>query len=406
MRHKDICIVGGGLVGLSAALALSRLGYSINLIEARSLGALQDGTIPAALDARSLALSHATVKIFTALGLWEPIESLAAPIKEIHVSSSGRFGVTRLLADELNLEAMGYVVEYHLLFEQLLSALKLQKNVELLSPANVEDLDCQPQGVALNIMAEGEPQKLMADLLIVAEGASAAIRERLGVTISTTDYHQVALAANVETEAPFSGIAFERFTPEGPMAMLPLTESRYALVWTQHPERAQQLLKCSDRDFLQELQKRFGYRLGVLRAVGQRASFELKLSRAQPLVTMNAVLIGNAANTLHPVAGQGFNLAMRDIAVLYDQLKGLNLRSEQLGIHLEKYQQLRMTDQQQTVQAGHGLVKLFSNNWPLLNHARAAALTALDLMPPLKQEVSWRGMGFGQGLSTLMRGHL
>ncbi len=406
MDRADICIVGGGLVGLSAALALSQLGFSIHVIEGRSLESSEEGDVPAAMDARSLALSHATLQIFSALGIWDEIQPLAAPIQQIHVSSAQRFGVTRLHADELKLDAMGYVIEYHLLFLQLLNAVKAQQNISLISPASVNNLETQQSGLKLALSIAGQAENLEADLLIVAEGASATIRERLGVNISTTDYHQVALAANIKTTVPFSGVAYERFTPEGPMAMLPLTDNRYALVWTQAPEQAEQLLQCSDQVFLQELQHRFGYRLGVLESVGQRASFDLKLTRTQPLVTQNSVLIGNAANTLHPVAGQGFNLAMRDIAVLYDQLNGVNLKSDQLGMQLDKYQQLRVTDQEQTVQAGHGLVKLFSNNWPLVNHARSAALAALDVMPSLKKEVSWRGMGFGHGLSCLMRGHL
>lgn len=406
MGHTDICIVGGGLVGLSAALVLSQHGFSIQLIEARPLENTELNDKSSSLDVRSLALSHASEQIFNAIGLWEKLQPLAAPIKQIQVSSAGRFGVTRLHAKKINLDAMGYVIEYHQLQEQLLAAVKARRNVTILAPACVDDIDTGQSGLKITFTMDGKSRDLTTDLMVVAEGASADIREKLGISVETTDYHQVALAANIQTDVPFSGIAYERFTPEGPMAMLPLTESRYALVWTQTAEAAEDLMQLSDQAFLRQLQQKFGYRLGVLKAVGQRASFPLRLSRVRPLVTANSVMIGNAANTLHPVAGQGFNLAMRDIAVLYDQLNGVDLKSDQLLVQLESYQQQRVTDQQQTVLAGHGLVKLFSNDWPLLNHVRSAALAALDLAPLLKREVSWRGMGFGHGLSSLMRGRL
>jgi 2-octaprenyl-6-methoxyphenol hydroxylase len=400
----DICIVGGGLVGLSAAIAFGQQGRSVKLLEARPLKNPENTGQASELDVRSIALSYSTVQIFRALGLWQGIADSAAPIKHIQVSSAGHFGVTRLAAKTLQLEAMGYVIEYDRLIEQLLSKALQQKNIEIITPARVESVIQQEQGVQLEYKVNDESHNLRTGLLIVAEGATSGIREKLGISIETVDYQQSALVANVITDVADSGVAYERFTSDGPMAMLPLTGSRYALVWTQPIDRVEQLLQLSDDVFLGELQKQFGYRLGLFHSVGQRGRFDLKLTRATQLVTDYVVLIGNAANSLHPVAGQGFNLALRDVGVLYDLLNGIDFEADQLLQKLDKYQLQRLPDQQQTVQLGHWLVKLFSNDLPVLNHLRSGALAALDISPWLKQEVSWRGMGYGHGLSSLMRG--
>ncbi len=400
----SICIVGGGLVGLSAAIALASQGRRVTLLEARPVAEIENATQPDELDARSIALSHSTLRIFQALGLWNDLQTQTAPIKHIHVSSAGHFGVTRLDAKSLQLDSMGAVIEYHVLIQQLLQAALQQESIEIISPALVESVALSDQGVNVSYERDGQEQQLQADLLVIAEGASSSLRESLGIDITTSDYHQSAVVANVRVNTPQMGVAYERFTPDGPMAMLPLIDSRYALVWTQPVAKVESLLALSDKDFLQQLQQHFGYRLGAFSEVGRRAKFDLKLSRASKLVAGRSVLIGNAANALHPVAGQGFNLALRDVGVLHDCLRDIDLTSEVLPSRLQRYQQLRQADQQQTVSLGDGLVSLFSNNLPLLNHLRSAALGILDLCPPLKTEFSWQGMGFGKGLSSLMRG--
>ena len=400
MSDAEICIVGGGLVGLAAAIALARQGRSVKLLEAFDLQQAE----PAEMDARSIALSYSTIQIFRALGLWHKLQKKAAAITNIHVSSAGHFGVSRLKATDCQLDVMGHVIEYHHLIEVLLEVASKQGKIELITPAKVTAVQQNDAHVAITYKYNGIEIALKAALLIVADGANSSVREKLGITADTNDYQQTAIITNLKITRPSHHCAFERFTKDGPLALLPLPNQRYAMVWTNIPPRAEQLMRLSDKDFIQQVYKQFGYRLGVFSGVGARTGFELKLTRAKQLVAGRSVLIGNAANTLHPVAGQGFNLALRDIGLLFDQISNVDLQSDLLSTRLEQYQQLRSKDQNQAVNYGNGLVQLFSNNIPVLNHLRAGALAALDLCPIVKTEVSWQGMGYGSGCSSLMRG--
>ena len=400
MKTVEICIVGGGLVGLTAAIAFSQQGRSVTLLEATNL----QPDDPAELDARSIALSYSTVQILQALGLWQDLQAQTAAITNIHVSTAGHFGVTRLNADDLALAAMGYVIEYHILMRYLLGRVRQDSRIDMVSPAELQSLEQTEDHVTLAYQQYDKKKVLQASLLLVADGAQSSIRQKLGIQAETVDYQQTAVIANVKIQQAATGCAYERFTADGPLALLPLPNQRYALVWTNTPERAEHLMQLSEDDFSDQIYTKFGYRLGYFSQLGSRNSFELKLTRANRLVANRAVLIGNAANTLHPVAGQGFNLALRDVGLLFDRVAGLDLQSEMLPPALLQYEAERSQDQRQTVNMGNGLVELFSNKLPLLNHLRAAALAALDLCPVVKNEVSWQGMGYGSGCSSLMRG--
>ena len=397
---RDVCIVGGGLVGLTAALAFSAQGRSVTLLEAFDL----EGDTPALLDARSLALSHSTVRVYQSLGLGSPLRSMTAPIRHIHVSSAGRFGVTRLNAVDYGLDAMGHVVEYHRLMKLLLDAVRANPLIELLCPASCGALSQHASGVTLKYRFDDKDQEFDAALVIVADGARSPLREFLGIQARVRDFGQSAIIANVQIKGDGGGVAYERFTSRGPLALLPLPEHRYALVWSNRPQRASKLLELDDDSFLRALYDSFGYRLGYFSALGARDLFPLRLTRSEQLVSGCCVFIGNAANTLHPVAGQGLNLAVRDVAVLYDLLLDQIFDVENLRRQLALYPAARQKDQNLTVGLSSSLVELFSNDMPLLDHARAAGLAALDLCPALKKEVGWLGMGFGSGASSLMRG--
>jgi 2-octaprenyl-6-methoxyphenol hydroxylase len=383
-----------------AACAMSAQGRHVALIEAKPLTSEQ----PEQLDVRAIALSLSSIKMLQALGLYAGLQSAVTSISSIHISTSGHFGVTRLHASDLSLDAMGGVVEYHRLMQHLLNSVIQNPSIEVITPAKFESIDQSLDGVTLVINSNATAVQVDASLLLVADGAKSQLRDILGVENSAHDYQQSAIIANVLVEQPKTGWAYERFTSAGPLAMLPLSEGRYAMVWTQKPEKVTSLLGLDDEDFLQQLHQIFGFRLGYFKEIGQRDRFDLKLIRAGQLVVGRCILIGNAANSLHPVAGQGFNLAMRDIGLLYDQLKGLDLAGNELAKSLANYETSRMRDQQQTIRLGHGLVELFSNSLPVLNHARAAALSLLDICPPLKQQFCWTAMGFGTGASSLMRG--
>lgn len=398
--ETEVCIVGGGLVGLAAAIAFATQGKTVKLLEAFDVKQVK----PSEMDARSIALSYSTIQIFKALGVWQELQKNAAPITNIHVSSAGHFGVTRLQAADCQLDVMGYVIEYHFLIEALMKAAEQQDNIELITPARVKTVQQQKTHVTINYQLDDAVKTINSAVMVVADGANSSVRDMLNIAAKTTDYQQSAIITNLKINRKATDCAFERFTSGGPIALLPLPNQRYALVWTNTPERTETLMQLSDEDFVQQLYQQFGYRLGAFEGVGNRVRFDLKLTRAQKLVVGRAVLIGNAANTLHPVAGQGFNLALRDIGLLYDLLQDADLQSAHLADRLQQYPKHRLSDQNNTVEYGHALVQLFSNNLPVLNHLRAGALAALDLCGPLKNEVSWLGMGYGSGCSSLMRG--
>jgi 2-octaprenyl-6-methoxyphenol hydroxylase len=396
----DVAIIGGGLVGLVAARLMSAQGRSVRLIESRPLAVES----PALLDVRSIALSLSSLKIMQAVGLEAGLHSQMTPISDIHISSAGHFGVTRLHARDLKLERMGAVVEYHVLMRHFLQSVESDPAIEIISPAQFVSLQQHPDRVILKLETQSELQELEAALVLVADGANSQVRDALQIQSQRHDYRQSAIIANVKVQDARAGWAFERFTSSGPLAMLPLSDRRYALVWTQRVSQADALIQAPDDEFIRQLQQLFGYRLGYITQVGRRDRFDLKLIQAQQLVTGRCVLIGNAANTLHPVAGQGFNLALRDVAYLYDLLNGLDPNGDACESALAGYQKQRASDQQQTIRLGHGLVELFSNSLPLLNHLRAGALAALDVCPLLKHEFCWNAMGYGAGSSSLMRG--
>jgi len=395
----DVCIIGGGLVGLSAALVLARQGRSVTLLEARDLSAVE----PESMDARSIALSLSSQRIFEALDIWDDLAPNCAPIRHIHVSSAGHLGATRLHADEQGLDAMGQVIEYHLLQQTLLVEAEREARIELLFPAEVEDLQQQTDGVSIEGRIDGQPRRIEARLLLLADGGQSALAGQLGLQREEQSYRQTAIVANLRCERDGEGWAYERFTASGPMAWLPLTRERYALVWTLPPQQAETMLQATDEDFVAALHRLFGYRLGRILEVGRRGRFELMLRRTRPLSGPRWALVGNAANALHPVAGQGFNLALRDVAALHDALRDSALQAD-LPERLADYAASRVEDQERTIRWGNRLVDLFSNDLPLLDHARAAALGLLERCPPLKREVAWQGMGYGAGLSSLMRG--
>ena len=395
-EQRDIVIAGGGMVGISLALELGRVlpaATRITLVEGFALPPPAD-RVPdyhPSFDARSTALGYGSQLIYRDMGLWPALQRWLCPITTIHVSSRGHFGSTLLRAADYGWQALGHVVENPWLGQALLHALREQGRVELLNPAKVVAATPVSGGVELALDGAA-PSRVQAALLVVADGADSGLRQRLGVSSSEKPYRQHALICNVATAQPHAGCAFERFTDEGPLALLPLLPAagagnRSALVWTLPPERAEQLLACADSEFLAALQQRFGYRLGRLLQVGSRQSYPLALRHCEEQVRSGVVVMGNAAHALHPVAGQGFNLALRDIAALGRVLASAAAAGESPGALsvLQRYREQQRADQRRTIQFSDRLPALFMHADPMLALARDLALSGLDWAAPLKR---------------------
>lgn len=395
-NYRDIVIAGGGMVGVSLALQLAASlpeQTRICLVEGFPFPDPLPGHRPdyhPAFDARSTALSYSTKLIYERLGIWESLQQWLCPIESIHVSSRGHFGSALLQAREHDWPALGYVVENAWLGNALIQALYRQGRVEVRSPCRVVDAGFTGEGVTLTLDGDTESE-LEAALLVVADGAASGLREKLGVGVREKPYRQHALIANVATAQPHGGCAFERFTADGPVAMLPLlgvpgAAHRSALVWTVSPEEGAHLQACPDQEFLRVLQKRFGYRLGRLEQVGERNGYPLSLVQSGEQVRQGVVVMGNAAHALHPVAGQGYNLALRDVAELSRVLADGSASGTAYGdlCNLQRYEERQRGDQQRTIELSDRLPSLFMQGDPVVGLARDLALSGLDILPVLK----------------------
>jgi len=394
----DVVIAGGGMVGVSLALCLQRqlpTTTRVLLVENFPLPerdvAFQDKYSPS-FDARSTALSYSSCLIYRELGIWDQLQSHACAISTVHVSEQGRFGSTLMRAQDYAWPALGYVVENTWLGNVLVQALH-DTDVETLSPARVTAVQAADR-VALEL-ADG--QRIDAGLLVVADGANSSLRQLLGVEVEEADYRQHALIANIGHALPHRGCAYERFTPAGPLAMLPLpaddadsnaANHRCALVWSLPAEEAEALKACAEAEFLTRLQEQFGYRLGRLQRVGDRHSYPLSMVASLEQVRSGLVIMGNAAHSLHPVAGQGFNLALRDVARLGAVLQDALAAGRGIGdlAVLESYVQQQTGDQERTISFSDSLPGLFMHRDPALSLLRDVGLFALDLSPALKRE--------------------
>jgi 2-octaprenyl-6-methoxyphenol hydroxylase len=399
----DLAIAGGGLVGASLALALAPLGLRTALVEATA----PDATVHPSFDERTTALANGSVRVFRSLGVWRHMEREATPIRRIHVSDQGRFGTARIDAAEQGLESLGYVLPNRVIGAGLQAGLRDCTNVELVAPARV--LGSEPSGTErlLRVEIDGVERNLAARLVVAADGARSLVREQAGIGAVHWDYGQTAITATLVTQRFHDHVAYERFTAEGPIAVLPLSDGRCGLVWTRHPESATRLLGLPDAEFLAELQSAFGFRLGRLVSVGQRQSYELGLWRAERHVGERLAVVGNAAQALHPIAGQGFNLGLRDAASLAEVLAdAIAAGATDLGAAgpLENYAAWRDQDQRRIVAFTDGLVRLFASPLGTLRALRTLGLLAFDALPPAKSAMARLSVGASGRIPRLARG--
>ncbi len=395
----DLIVVGGGMAGATLAAALSGQGLKLALVEAAEprVEALPN------YDDRAIALARGSQRIFEALDLWPELARHATPIRRIHVSEEGGFGFTRLDAQEEGVAALGQVVTARDLGAVLLRRLSALEDLDLFAPARVRWIAMEAESVRVGLE---EGRELSATLLVAADGGRSLVRRQLCFEVHRREYRQSAVIANVTPSKPHREVAFERFTRNGPLALLPLHEERCALVWTVADEQREEVLAWDDATFLRNLQRRFGWRLGRFQRVGKRAVHPLSQSWVGDSVKGRAVLVGNAAHTLHPVAGQGFNLGIRDVAALAEVVVEAQRRGEDPGSEavLRRYEQWRRNDRRGVALATDSLVRLFSNRWPPLRLGRNLGLVGLELCPPARHGLARAAMGLAGRLPRLARG--
>jgi 2-octaprenyl-6-methoxyphenol hydroxylase len=404
----DLIIIGGGLAGASLACALKEvsqaLSLKIALVEAHELNTRQQPSY----DDRTVALSYGSRRIFESIGLWPALEKYAAPIDTIHISDRGHFGVTRLTREQEGVEALGYVLENKRIGESLYAAMNAADagSIHLFCPAEVTDLQQDESHASVTVSMQGETRVLSAKLLVAADGNNSQVMKLLNIGSNRKNYQQTALITNVTPGKKHNNVAYERFTESGPLALLPMQSNRCSVVWTLEPAQAETVMALDDAAFLAQLQQRFGFRLGQFQRVGKRQTYPLFLQAAAQMVYGRAVIIGNAAHSLHPVAGQGFNLALRDIAIL-SELIVRNLRAnEDIGARsmLQEYVQLREQDIKRVYRFTDALVQTFSNNVAALAHLRSIGLQLVDVLPDIKHQLATQSMGMSGRLSRLNRG--
>ncbi|QOR37081.1 2-octaprenyl-6-methoxyphenyl hydroxylase [Billgrantia diversa] len=394
-RQVDIAIVGGGLVGASLACALAPLierhGLTVAVIETAPILDSTAAPWQPSFDARSSAIAQGSAERFRAMGLWPTMAEQAAPILRIHVSERGRLGVTRLTAAELDKTALGYVIP-NAWMGRVLHRRLAELPLDWHCPASVETIVPEAEGYRL---ALSNGCTLRAGLTVLADGGRSGLKEQLGIGSDSAPYDQVALIANVEMSQPHDGVAYERFTREGPIALLPLTGQQMTLIWTHTAGREKARLALGDGDFLTELQRAFGDRAGRFRRVGSRHAYPLTLVTARETIRPGLAVLGNAAHSLHPVAGQGFNLALRGVTDLVAALEQALASGESLGgmLALRDFEARRIVDRHQVIRFSDGLVRLFGVDNGLLAHARAAGLVGLNLIGPLRRGLARRAMG-------------
>jgi 2-octaprenyl-6-methoxyphenol hydroxylase len=391
----DVAIVGGGMVGASLAIALAGTPLAVMLIEP----VLAEAGLQPSFDDRSSALGNGSRRVLETLGVWEALAAHAAPVREIQVSDAGHLGAARVLAAEQGLEALGYVASNRALGAALRAGLLRCPRLLLRQPGRVQGARFGGQ-VAVLELADGE--QVEARLVVAADGARSLLREAVGIASRDEDYEQVAVVVHVATDRPAGGIAYERFTRSGPLAVLPLPDGHYTAVWTLTPARAAQVLALAAAEFDAALQDAFGWRAGRILRSGARASYPLRLSRADALTGPRLALVGNAAQALHPVAGQGFNLGLRDAATLAELVASADDPGAP-GL-LERYARHRAADRRGMIGFTDTLVRSFASERPGMALLRGLALTAFDLSPTAKRGLARLSWGFGARAPRLLRG--
>ncbi len=398
--QQQVIIVGGGMVGLSLSLMLAKANIAVKLLEAVKYPNYDDQNVApyhSSFDARNTALSRRSVQIYQKLGLWDALQQHATPILQVHITEQGSFGKARLVAEQEKVESFGQVIENAWLGRVLLTQVRQQPLIELIDGVQVTALTQDAEQVHIEAQRGDELLKLESKLLIAADGRDSFCRQAIGVGVDVHDYDQVAIVTTVQTSKPHEQVGFERFSALGPLALLPLPgEYRRSVVWPVKKGTEDEWLgEKNDQHFLDALQKTYGDRAGKFEKTGKRFSYPLSQVLAHKQAVGRVILMGNAAHTIHPVAGQGFNLCLRDADVLLRYLVNQLSTSDDIGNpdNLLAYEQARLSDQQRVIKFCDAVVRGFSNQNPLLKLIRNTGLIAFDVIPGVKPLVANYAMG-------------
>lgn len=388
----DVVLIGGGIAGISLALVLASAGFRVAIVEAKPTVVIK----PILPNDKTLVLAHSSRCILESIGVWQQLVDDVTHIKEVHVSDQGHFGSSRIFAEHENLPALGYVVSAvalnNLLYEQALKS----PVITFIQPAHFNSFEQIANNVHVTITKNNNNEILVGKLLVGCDGHTSAVRQFLKIPCVEHNYEQTALVCTVELKRAHLNCAYERFTEQGPLAMLPLENQQCAVIWTVANRQVAELLALSENNFNRELQRVFGYRLGKFTRCSKPLAIELKQLITTQQVVPGAVLLGNAVHTLHPVAGQGLNLALRDLAVLAEEL----IKARQINTNLgdvkilHQYLKRREADQRAIIDLTHNLVGLFSNNLLPLVLARNAGMMLLDRVSAIKKILTRRALGF------------
>lgn len=373
----DVLVIGGGPVGAALARALLESSFSVMVLEAKS---------SPAPDPRVLAISCGSRLFLDRIGGWQGVQD-ATPITTIRVSQKGGFGRTVLTAEESGVSALGHVVAYQDIHRALVTGLDPETYLE---GACACGIDLSDEKGTVDFDYHGKRRRISAKLVVMADGGQL-VEHVKGISLTRREYGQWAIIGQVRTEKPHGNTAYERFTPDGPLALLPCRDG-FSLVWTASPEKAKELLSIEKEAFLERLQEHFGERLGKFVESGTMSGFPLALRYADPFTAQHLALIGNASQTLHPVSGQGLNLGLRDVAAL----SRIIMEADEIGsgTMLRNYAEMRKMDRASGIRFTDSLIRIFSNDIPPLRAGRGMALASMDCFPPLKKWFS-RKMMFG-----------
>ncbi len=388
----SVIIVGGGMAGATLALAISSLTQgrmAVDLVEATR----PDDCNHPGFDARAIALAQGTCQQLARIGVWPALRDCATPITQVHVSDRGHAGFVNLQAQDYQVDALGQVIELHDAGQRLFALLAKAPGVTLHCPARVVDVIRTAERAEV-LLDNG--QRLCGQLLVAADGSRSALAQACNMQWRQEDYPQFATIANVTTAEDPQGRAFERFTRYGPLALLPMSQGRSSLVWCHAREDRARVDVWDDERFIAELQQAFGWRLGRILKAGKRHSYPLSLLTADRHVSHRLALVGNAAQTLHPIAGQGFNLGLRDVMSLAETLAEAVDSGEDAGGYalLSRYQQRRQNDQQATIGVTDGLIHLFANRYAPLVVGRSLGLMAMERLPAVRDAFAKRTLGW------------